>query len=75
MLMSPEGKAGYSSIDNRGICSQILINSGMIYPARKCGWRREKTRGRKIERDKTGVVYGLTKTDGDIKERVGQRKK
>lgn len=35
----------------------------------------EKAGGRKFERDKTGVVYGLTKTDGDMKERVGHRKK
>lgn len=30
MLMSPRGNAGYSSIGNRGIYSEILINRGKI---------------------------------------------
>lgn len=62
--MSPRGNAGYSSIGNRSIYSEILINGGKIPGDR--GWSRKDRK--KIEGDKTGGVYDLTKTDGDMKE-------
>lgn len=38
--------------------------------------KEEKRQGEgKIERDRRGAEYGLTKTDGDTKERVGHREK
>lgn len=38
--------------------------------------KEEKRQGEgKIERDRGGAEYGLTKTNGDTKERVGHREK
>ena len=74
MPMSPQGNAGYSSSSTVASFHRFSSTEAR-YTQRGSEGGGEKTGGGKIERNRRGAEYGLTKTDGDTRERVGHREK
>lgn len=50
-----------------------FTSTGARYTSQGSEDGEEKTGGGKIENDRKGAEYGLTKTDGNMKGRVGHR--